>query len=68
MATLTEVARAYKISDAFLNSKDDALIIGETSIYEIIKEIKMNRLDNNHIITRLERLAHFMRDVKNTTF
>ena len=67
MATLTEVARKYKISDAFLNSKDDGLVISGTSIYELINEIKMSNLDSSQIIRRLERLANFMKDVKNST-
>ena len=64
--TLTQIARKYNISEAFLNAKDDALIVGATSIQDIIREMKAKNGDAS-VIQKLEVLAEFLREVKNSS-
>jgi hypothetical protein len=64
--TLTQIARKYNISEAFLNAKDDALIVGATSIQDIIREMKAKNGDPS-VIQKLEVLAEFLREVKNSS-
>ena len=64
--TLSQVARKYNISEAFLNAKDDALIVGATSLQDIIRDMK-GRNGDQSVIQKLEKLAEFLREVKNTT-
>jgi hypothetical protein len=63
---IQQIAQKYKISDNFLNSKDDAVLI----VAESIKEIKME-LDrtnpNKSISEKLEKLMDFCIDVKRAT-
>lgn len=63
--TLEEVGRKYGISDAFLNSKEDALIVAAKSLQDIIRELK-GRNNNDPSIEKLEYLAEFLREVKNS--
>jgi hypothetical protein len=60
---IQQIAQKYKISDNFLNSKDDAVLI----VAESIKEIKME-LDrttpNKSISEKLEKLMEFCTDIK----
>lgn len=65
--TLTEVCRKYNISEAFLNSKEDGMVIAVTSIQDLIRELKAKN-GEEYIIKKLERLAEFLREVKNSTF
>lgn len=64
--TLTQIARKYNISEAFLNAKDDALIVGAKSIQDIIREMKAKNGDPS-VIQKLELLAEFLREVKNSS-
>ena len=64
--TLTQIARKYSISEAFLNAKDDALVVGATSIQDIIREMKAKNGDAS-VIQKLEVLAEFLREVKNSS-
>jgi hypothetical protein len=63
--TLEEVGKKYGISDAFLNSKEDALIVGARSLQDIVRELKVKNSDDP-IIPKLEYLAEFLREVKNS--
>lgn len=63
--TLEEVGRKYGISDAFLNSKEDALIVAAKSLQDIIRELK-GKNNNDPSIEKLEYLAEFLREVKNS--
>lgn len=65
--TLTEICRKYNISEAFLNSKEDALVVAVTSIQDLIREIRAKNGDEG-MIKKLDRLAEFLREVKNSTF
>ena len=62
---LTQVAAKFNVSEAFLNSKDDALIIGATSIQDIVRGMR-DRNGDQTVIKQLELLAEFLREVKNS--
>lgn len=63
--TLDQIANKYKISNSFLNSKEDALLIAANSL----KDFQF-RLDYNIPKEELKRdvlkLEEFLRDVKNS--
>ena len=66
---LTEISRKYRVSDAFLNSKDDGLLIVASSLQDIIREMNSGKIDENRkesIIEKLERLSQFCKDVKSS--
>ena len=63
--TLTQVAAKFNVSEAFLNSKDDALIIGATSIQDIVRGMKARNRDPT-VVKQLKLLAEFLREVKNS--
>lgn len=63
--TLEEVGRKYGISDAFLNSKEDGLIVAARSLQDIVRELKAKNVDDP-LIQKLEYLAEFLREVKNS--
>ena len=72
MANLTQIAHKFRVSENFLNSKEDGLIIVSKSIEELIGEMNLQRnLDENRkqsIIEKLERLSEFCKEVKNSSF
>jgi len=64
---LQEIARKYRISDHYLNSKDDGLLVVASSLKDIIRELNSGKIDENRkesIIEKLERLSVFCKDVK----
>ncbi len=64
---LQEICAKYRISDNYLNSKDDAFNIASTSIDDLIGEL--NRLNGTAtVIEKMERLKLFLQDVRNSTF
>jgi hypothetical protein len=69
---LQEVAHKYRISDNFLNSKDDGLLVAAKSIQDLIHELNEEAkrgIDENRkqsIITKMEMLVAFLKDVKNS--
>jgi hypothetical protein len=74
MANLQTIARKFRVSENFLNSKEDGLLIVAQSLQDIIGELNRNEkrgLDENQkqsIITKLEQLSEFSKEVKNSTF
>ena len=65
--TLTEISRKYRVSEAFLNSKEDALLIAAASLSDLAEEMNGGKIDENRkqsIIEKMERLAQFCKDVK----
>ena len=62
---LEEVGRKYGIPDAFLNSKEDGLIVAARSLQDIVRELKTKNVDDP-LIQKLEYLAEFLREVKNS--
>jgi hypothetical protein len=63
--TLEEVGKKYGISDAFLNSKEDGLVVAARSIQDIVRELRARNADDP-IIPKLEYLGEFLREVKNS--
>ena len=71
MANLQEIAKKFRVSDNFLNSKEDALLIVASSLQDIIGEMNSGQVDRNKkesLIEKLERLASFCKEVKNSSF
>ena len=64
---LTQIGKKYRISDSYLNSKDDALIIAAKSIDDILFKLQYN-IPKEELVDNLKTLAEFMRDVKKSTF
>ena len=64
---IQEIWVKYKISDAFLNSKDDGFAVGINSLNDIIKEIHAKNGDPA-VGAKLERLRDFLSDVKNSSY
>jgi hypothetical protein len=65
---LQDVARKHKVSDNFLQSKEDGLSIGATSIDDLIFQIKKGTLEPEQLIYKLQQLRNFMVDVRTSTF
>ena len=74
MANLQTIANKFRVSDNFLNSKEDALLIVASSLQDIIGELNRNDkrgIDENgkqSIITKLENLIDFSKEVKTSSF
>ena len=74
MANLQQIARKFRVSDNFLNSKEDGLLIVASSLQDIIGELNRTEkrgIDENgkqSIITKLEQLAEVSKEVKNSSF
>jgi hypothetical protein len=64
---LQQIGQKYKVSDNFLNSKDDALSIAATSIDDLILKLQYN-IPKEELIKNLKTLSSFLRDVKKSTF
>jgi len=68
---LQQIARKFRVSENFLNSKEDALLIVQSSINDLISELNLGAIDENRkqsMIEKLERLSDFCKEVKNSTF
>ena len=68
---LQQIADKFRISDSYLNSKEDGLLITASSLQDIIREMNSGKLDENRkqsIIEKLERLSDFCKEVKNSSF
>jgi len=65
--TIPQISQKYGISEAYLNSKDDALTIAAASLIDL-----KGMLEQNHpkqaIADKMQFLADFLRDVKNSTY
>lgn len=68
---LTEISKKYRVSESYLNSKEDGLNIVSSSLQDIIREMSGSNIDENRkksIIEKLGRLSQFCKDVKNSSF
>lgn len=65
---LEQVARKHKVSENFLQSKEDGLSIGVASIDDLIFEIRKGTLEQEQLIYKLQKLRNFMSDVRTSTF
>jgi hypothetical protein len=64
---LQQIGKKYKVSENFLNSKDDALSVAATSIDDLIFKLQYN-VPKEQLIENLKTLSSFLRDVKKSTF
>jgi predicted transcriptional regulator len=65
--TLQEICKKFRISDNYLNSKEDGLLVVATSLQDIIGEMNAGNIDRNRkesLITKLEKLTDFCKEVK----
>lgn len=63
--TIPEIARKYKISEAFLNSKDDGLMVAAESLIELKGQIQ-NQVPINEVLHKIQILVDFLSDCKNS--
>jgi len=64
---LQQIASKHKVSENFLQSREDALNISAVSIDDLIFEIKKGTIQPEDLIYKLTRLRNFMTDVRNST-
>jgi len=62
---IQEICKKYGISDAYLNSKDDAHAIAAASLIDL-KGMVLNNTPREQIANKLQFLADFLYDVKNS--
>lgn len=62
---ITEICKKYGISDAYLNSKDDAHSIAAASLLDL-KQMVIENKPRQEIAAKLQFLADFLYDVKNS--
>lgn len=65
--TLQEISMKYRISDNYLSSKEDALIVTAASLNDLVEELQPIN-GTTSVSEKLERLINFLQDVKNSTF
>ena len=65
--TIPEISRKYNISEAYLNSKDDALTIAAASIVDLKVMLEENQ-PRGVIASKMQFLADFLYDVKNSNY
>jgi hypothetical protein len=63
--TITQICKKYGISDAYLNSKDDAHSIAATSLIDL-KAMVLENKPREEVANKLQFLADFLIDVKNS--
>lgn len=63
--TISQIAAKYRISEAFLNSKDDALTIVGESLRELQFDIKNGK---SLTVDQLQKLIEFLHDIKNSNY
>jgi hypothetical protein len=64
---LQDIAKKHRVSENFLQSREDALNISVASIDDLVFEIKKGTLDSEQLIYKLTKLKNFMADVRNST-
>jgi hypothetical protein len=65
---IQQIAAKYKISENFLNSRDDGFNISIESVDDIILELKKGITEPEQTIKKLQKIREFMFDVRNSTF
>ena len=65
--TITEICKKYGISDAYLNSKDDAHSVAAASLLDL-KQMVLSNQPREQIANKLQFLADFLIDVKNSGY
>lgn len=64
---ITEICKKYGISDAYLNSKDDAHSIAAASLLDL-KNMVLQNQPRETIANKLQFLADFLIDIKNSSY
>lgn len=64
---LGQIGQKYRISDSYLNSKEDALLVAASSIDDLVNKIQ-NNVSKGELTENLKKLSEFLRDVKNSSF
>jgi hypothetical protein len=64
--TIPQIAHKYGISEAYLNAKDDAIQIAAASLVDL-KGMVTNNVPREQIANKLQFLADFLYDVKNSS-
>jgi hypothetical protein len=64
--TIQQIAKKYNVSENFLNSKDDALVVVAESITEIQTELRKTT-PNQSVSDKLNKLVEFCVDIKRST-
>jgi hypothetical protein len=64
---IQEICKKYGISDAYLNSKDDAHTIAAASLIDL-KNMVLENKPRQEIANKLQFLADFLHDVKNSSY
>ena len=65
--TLQDISNKYRISDNYLSSKEDALIVTAASLADLVEELQPIS-GTTSVSEKMERLINFLQDVKNSTF
>jgi hypothetical protein len=61
---IPQIAKKYGISEAFLNAKDDALLIAADSLLDVKGMVQGNH-PREEIAAKLQFLSDFLRECKN---
>ena len=64
---IQEICKKYGISEAYLNSKDDAHSIAAASLIDL-KNMVLQNQPRETIANKLQFLADFLSDVKNSSY
>ena len=65
--TLDEICKKYGISDSYLNSKDDAHQVAAASLLDLKNMVLQNK-PREEVANKLQFLADFLFDVKNSSY
>ncbi len=64
---IQEICKKYGISDSYLNSKDDAHQVAAASLIDLKNMVLQNK-PREEIANKLQFLADFLLDVKNSSY
>jgi hypothetical protein len=64
---IQEICKKYGISDSYLNSKDDAHQVAAASLLDLKNMVTQNK-PREDIANKLQFLADFLYDVKNSSY
>ena len=65
--TIPEISKKYGISEAYLNAKDDAHQVAAASLLDLKNMVTQNK-PREDIANKLQFLADFLLDVKNSSY
>ena len=64
---IQEICKKYGISEAYLNSKDDAHKVAAASLIDLKNMVLQNK-PREEVANKLQFLADFLLDVKNSSY